>query len=84
MFVKHIKQCVAYRCRYIAPALASAGNYTRYPRCYEHLLRLHDVHKAYRCAYDEFGELVDLTGTGLDAEYDAEVFVEPSGQLRLI
>ena len=36
------------------------------------------------CAYDEFGELVDLTGTGLDAEYDAEVILEPSGQLRFL
>lgn len=36
------------------------------------------------CAYDEFGELVDLTGTGLDSEYDAEVYVEPSGQMRFI
>lgn len=36
------------------------------------------------CAYDEYGELVDLTGTGLDAEYDAEVLVTPEGQLRLI
>ena len=36
------------------------------------------------CAYDEYGELVDLTDTGLDAEYDAEVLVTPEGQLRLI
>ena len=36
------------------------------------------------CAYDDFGELVDLTGTGLDAEYDAEVLLESDGQLRMI
>lgn len=33
------------------------------------------------CAYDEFGELVDLTGTGIDNEYDAEVVVNKDGQI---
>lgn len=36
------------------------------------------------CAYDDFGELVNLSGTGLDSEYDAEVFVQPDGQLVMI
>lgn len=36
------------------------------------------------CAYDDFGELVDLSGTGLDREYDAEVLLENSGQLRFV
>ena len=36
------------------------------------------------CVYDEFGELIDLTGTGLDAEYDAEVIIQEDGQLRMI
>ena len=35
------------------------------------------------CAFDEFGELVDLTGTGLDKEYDAEVLLEKDGQLKM-
>lgn len=35
------------------------------------------------CAFDEFGELVDLTGTGLDSEYDAEVLLEPDGQIKM-
>lgn len=35
------------------------------------------------CAFDEFGELVDLSGTGLDNEYDAEVLLESDGQLKL-
>ena len=34
---------------------------------------------------DEFGELVDLTGTGLDSEYDAEIMLDSrTGQLRWI
>lgn len=36
------------------------------------------------CVYDEFGELVDLTGTGLDNEYDAEVLIHDNGQLELL
>ena len=36
------------------------------------------------CAFDEFGELVDLTGTGLDNEYDAEILLENDGQLKMI
>lgn len=28
--------------------------------------------KARPCAYDDFGEMVNLTGTGLEAEYDPE------------
>lgn len=35
------------------------------------------------CAFDEFGELVDLTGTGLENEYDAEVLLEKDGQLKM-
>ena len=36
------------------------------------------------CAFDEFGELVDLSGTGLDSEYDAEILIDKHGQLKLI
>lgn len=36
------------------------------------------------CAYDDFGELVDLSGTGLESEYDAEVLMNPDGQLMMI
>lgn len=36
------------------------------------------------CAYDDFGELVELSGTGLDNEYDAEVLIQPDGQLVMI
>ena len=36
------------------------------------------------CAYDDFGELVELEGTGLDEEYDAEVLMLENGQLQLI
>jgi hypothetical protein len=36
------------------------------------------------CAYDDFGELVDLTGTGLESEYDAEILEMDDGQLRMI
>lgn len=36
------------------------------------------------CAFDEFGELVDLTGTGLDNEYDAEYLVQSDGQIKMI
>lgn len=36
------------------------------------------------CIYDEYGELVDLTGTGLENEYDAEVLVQADGQLVMI
>lgn len=35
------------------------------------------------CAFDEYGELVDLSGTGIDGEYDAEVLLESNGQLRM-
>ena len=36
------------------------------------------------CAYDDMGNLVDLTGTGLENEYDAEVMISPDGQLSII
>lgn len=37
------------------------------------------------CVFDEYGELVDLTGTGLDSEYDAEILLENStGQLKWV
>ena len=36
------------------------------------------------CAYDDFGELVELEGTGLDEEYDAEVLLMENGQLKMI
>lgn len=36
------------------------------------------------CAYDEFGELVDLTGTGIDSEYDAEYYELPTGQITMM
>ncbi|MBR1740024.1 MAG: phosphoadenosine phosphosulfate reductase family protein [Ruminococcus sp.] len=35
------------------------------------------------CAFDEFGELVDLSGTGLENEYDAEILLENDGQLKM-
>lgn len=36
------------------------------------------------CAFDEFGELVDLSGTGLDSEYDAEILMDKHGQLKFV
>ena len=36
------------------------------------------------CAYDDMGNLVDLTGTGRENEYDAEVMISPDGQLSMI
>lgn len=33
------------------------------------------------CAFDDFGELVDITGSGIENEYDAEIFVEANGQI---
>lgn len=36
------------------------------------------------CAFDEYGELVDLTGTGLDNEYDAEILMDKHGQLKFV
>lgn len=36
------------------------------------------------CAFDEFGELIDLSGTGLDGEYDAEILMDKHGQLKFI
>lgn len=36
------------------------------------------------CAYDDMGELVELKGTGLDTEYDAEVMMNRDGQLLMI
>ena len=36
------------------------------------------------CAFDEFGELVDLTGTGLENEYDAEIAIQNDGQFKWI
>lgn len=36
------------------------------------------------CAFDDYGELVDLTGTGLENEYDAEILLESDGQLKMI
>lgn len=36
------------------------------------------------CAFDNYGELVDLTGTGLENEYDAEILLESDGQLKMI
>ncbi len=35
------------------------------------------------CAYDDFGELVELNGTGFDTEYDAEIFIQDDGQVVL-
>ena len=34
------------------------------------------------CVYDDFGNLVEITGTGFDTEYDAEVFETPDGQIQ--
>ena len=36
------------------------------------------------CIYDDYGELVDLAGTGFDSEYDAEVLVQKDGQLVML
>lgn len=36
------------------------------------------------CVYDEYGELVDISGTGFEKEYDAEILIEEDGQLVLI
>lgn len=36
------------------------------------------------CVYDDYGELIDLTGTGFDSEYDAEVLVQKDGQLVML
>lgn len=36
------------------------------------------------CAYDDYGELVEINGTGLESEYDAEVFVQDDGQVVMI
>ena len=36
------------------------------------------------CVYDEYGELVDISGTGFESEYDAEVLMMNDGQLMLI
>lgn len=37
------------------------------------------------CVYDEFGELVDISGTGLENEYDAEVTINnETGQLKFV
>jgi hypothetical protein len=36
------------------------------------------------CAFDEYGELVDLSGTGIDGEYDAEILMDKHGQLKFI
>ena len=35
------------------------------------------------CAYDDFGELVELSGTGLENEYDAEIYEMQNGQLGI-
>lgn len=67
--------------RHILDAFTDEGTKARLIDRYGSMKRLLEDRP---CAYDEFGELVDLTGTGLDAEYDAEVFIEPSGQMRFI
>ena len=36
------------------------------------------------CVYDDYGELVELSGTGLEEEYDAEVLVHEDGQLQFV
>lgn len=36
------------------------------------------------CAFDDYGELVELDGTGIDSEYDAEIFLDSDGQITLI
>jgi len=36
------------------------------------------------CAYDDLGELVDISGTGFENEYDAEIYEMPNGQLKMI
>ena len=36
------------------------------------------------CVYDDYGELVELSGTGLEEEYDAEVLMHEDGQLQFV
>ena len=36
------------------------------------------------CAFDDYGELVELDGTGMDNEYDAEIFLDADGQINFI
>lgn len=36
------------------------------------------------CVFDDYGELVELSGTGLENEYDAEVYIEENGQMKMI
>ena len=36
------------------------------------------------CVYDDYGELVELSGTGLEEEYDAEVLMHEDGQVQFV
>ena len=36
------------------------------------------------CAFDDYGDLVELDGTGMDNEYDAEIFLDADGQINFI
>lgn len=65
--------------RNIFDSFADEGTSARMIEKFGDVSALFDVRP---CAFDEFGELVDLTGTGLDSEYDAEILLEQNGQLK--
>ena len=52
--------------------LAAAGDTARSARIIEQVGEYEEIAQVRPCAYDDIGEMVDLAGTGLDAEYDAE------------
>ena len=67
--------------RNIFDSFADEGTSARMIEKFGDVSALFDVRP---CAFDEFGELVDLTGTGLDSEYDAEILLEQNGQLKWV
>ena len=36
------------------------------------------------CAFDDYGELVELEGTGIESEYDAEFYLDDNNQLIFV
>ena len=67
--------------RNIFDSLADAGTSSRIIEKFGDVSTLFDYRP---CAFDDFGELVDLSGTGLDSEYDAEILMDKHGQLKFI
>lgn len=65
----------------IFDSLADEGTSSRMIEKFGDVSALLDVRP---CAFDEYGELVDLTGTGIENEYDAEILLESNGQLRFV